>query len=113
MDEYQLEIRQLHQRLAQLRAAEAEPQLIEEYEVELRNLTAIYRAATVTLVEGEHDERLERALDQLGFGEWTLDNVYSFVYDLSMDLPLDGKELATLVETTDYAGSLLEALATD
>ena len=38
-------------------------------------------------------------------------NVYSFVYDLSMDLPLDGgRDLATMIDETDYAGSLLEAL---
>lgn len=110
MDEYQLELRQLRQRLVQLRAGGAEPDLIEEYEAEVRNLSALYRAATETLEAGERDDRLGKALEELGFGEWTLDNVYSFVYDVSMELPVNGQELALLIETTDYAGSLLEAL---
>jgi hypothetical protein len=38
-------------------------------------------------------------------------NVYSFVYELSMDLPLEGnRDLATMIDETDYAGSLLEVL---
>ncbi|MFN2582188.1 MAG: hypothetical protein ABR498_05545 [Candidatus Dormibacteria bacterium] len=110
MDEYQLEIQHLQRQLAHLEQTDADPSLIEEYASELRNLTALYNATSATLLAGEHDERLARALHDLGFGDWTLDNVYSFVYDMSMELPLDGRELSALVEVTDYAGSLLEAL---
>ena len=112
MDEYQLEIQHLRRQLARLQETEADPALIEEYEAEVRNLTALYRASQVTFDAGVGDRRRAGALELLGFGEWTLDNVYSFVYDVSMDLPLDGADLASLIDTTDYAGSLLEALET-
>lgn len=110
MDEYQLEIQQLTRQLAQLRDAEADPALIAEYEAELRNLNALYRASRETYDVGLSDRRLAEALHRVGFGPWTLDNVYSFVYDISMELPLDGQDLAALVDATDYAGSLLESL---
>lgn len=110
MDEYQLEIQQVTQQLEQLRDAEAEPALIAEYEAELRNLTALYRASRETYDVGVSDRRLSEALHRFGFGAWTLENVYSFVYDVSMELPLDGHDLASLIDATDYAGSLLESL---
>lgn len=110
MDEYQLEIQQLTRQLAHLREAEADPGLIEEYAAELRNLTALYGASRETYEAGMRDRRLPQALVEIGFGPWTLENVYSFIYDVSMELPLDGHELAELVDGTDYAGSLLESL---
>ena len=85
MDEYQLEIQQVRRQLAQLREAEAEPELIAEYEAEVRNLTALYTASRETYEAGVGDRRLADALDRAGFGAWNLQNVYSFVYDLSMD----------------------------
>ena len=109
MDEYQLEIQQVTRQLEQLREAEADPGLIEEYAVELRNLTALYRAGRETYEAGIADRRLPQALLRAGFGPWTLQNVYSFIYDVSMELPLDGQELSMLIDGTDYAGSLLES----
>lgn len=110
MDEYQLEIQQLRRQLAHLREIEADPALIEEHEAELRNLNALYTATRDTYEAGVRDRRLAEALLRVGFGAWTLDNVYSFIYDLSMELPLDGQELSALVDETDYVGSLLESL---
>jgi hypothetical protein len=110
MDEYQLEIQSLRSRLVQLREQQADPALIDEYEAEVRNLTALYTAARDTFVAGENDARVRAALSALGFGEWKLENVYSFVYDASMDLDADGRALATEIEETDYAGSLVAAL---
>jgi hypothetical protein len=110
VDEYQLEIQQLTGQLARLREAEADPGLIEEYEAELRNLTALYRASRETYEAGMGDRRLPQALVRAGFGPWTLENVYSFIYDVSMELPLSGQDLSMLVDGTDYAGSLLESL---
>ena len=108
MDEYEIEINALRQRLERLRAAEAEPALIEEHEAELRNLSALYRAARETLGAGNSDRRLRNALGELGFGEWTLENVYSFVYDASMELAVgSGDDLAARIDETDYAASLL------
>lgn len=110
MDEYQLEIQQLTRQLDHMRETEADPQLISEYEAELRNLNALYRATSETYEAGKVDTRLAQALHRAGFGAWTLENVYSFIYDVSMELPLDGEELASLIDGTDYAGSLLESL---
>ena len=111
MDEYQLEIQSLRRTLARLRDAEADPALIEEYETEYRNLSSLYKAATDTYDADRSEPRLPDALASLGFGDWTLGNVYSFVYDASMELPVDdGRELARRIDETDYAASLLAAL---
>lgn len=114
MDEYQLEIQSLRRTLARLREADADPALIEENETEYRNLSSLYRAASETFAADEQDPRLADVLESLGFGEWTLTNVYSFVYDASMELPVDdGRELARRIDETDYAASLLAVLDAD
>lgn len=111
MDEYQLEIQSLRRTLARLREADADPALIEEHETEYRNLSSLYRAANETFAADAKDPRLAEVLASLGFGEWTLPNVYSFVYDASMELPVDdGRELARRIDETDYAASLLAVL---
>src|SRR6202022_3381919 len=101
VDEYQIEIQALRRKLATLRDQDADADLIEEYEAELRNLTALYQAAGDTLAEGEHDERLVAALQSLGFGDWTLTNVYGYVYDASMEIDTEGRELAAVIDETD------------
>lgn len=109
MDEYEIEIAAIRRTLARLRADEAAASIIEEYEAEYRNLKAIYQAARETF--GNPDPRLATALDSLGFGPWTLQNVYSFVYEAAMDVDTEGRDLANVVTHTDYAGSLLAVLA--
>ncbi len=110
MDEYAVEINGLRRTLARLREQEAELAVIDEYEAELRNLTALYTAAQETLAAGDRDPRLPRALDELGFGGWELPNVYSFVYEASMDADGDGRELSSIVRQIDFPASLLAAL---
>ena len=106
MDEYQLEIQSLRRTLTRLREEEADSALIE-----YRNLSSLYRAATDTFEADLSEPRLPDALASLGFGDWTLTNVYSFVYDASMELPVDdGRELARRIDETDYAASLLAVL---
>ncbi|HEV7464937.1 MAG TPA: hypothetical protein VGP96_01460 [Candidatus Dormibacteraeota bacterium] len=107
MDEYQIEIRQLRRALAKLKAEKAREDLIEEYEVELRILVALYEAATETLERGHTDPDLPRALAEVGFGDWTLTNVYSFIYEAAMDAEPDGRDLANVITHTDYVASLL------
>ncbi len=109
MDEYQLEIGSVRQILDRLRATEAHPALIDEYEAELRNLNALYQAARDTFTAGERDERIRGALTDLGFGEWTLTNVYSFVYEAAMEIDVASRDLASQINETDYAASLLAA----
>lgn len=109
MDEYQLEIQAIRRTLAKLRADEAEPELIEEYEAEMRILVALYEAATITLAAGKEIPELQPVLADLGFGDWTLENVYCFVYEAAMDMPESGHDLAAHVSQTDFVGALLAA----
>ena len=104
-----MEIHGIRRRLAQLRAEQAAPTLIEEYEVQLHNLVALYEAATTTLEQGRADRRLPKTLLELGFGEWTLENVYSFVYEAAMESEDDGRALANIINSTDWAASLVAA----
>jgi|GEM_PF-543498 len=109
LDEYQLEIQSIRSTLTKLRADEADPELIEEYEAELRILMALYTAATETLDAGLADARLRTVLEELGFGEWTMENVYSFIYDAALDMDVAGHDLAARVSQTDFVGALLSA----
>ena len=109
MDEYQLEIQSIRSTLTRLRADEADPELIEEYEAELRILMALYAAATETLEAGHGDARLRTVLAELDFGDWTMQNVYSFVYDAALDMDESGHDLAARVGQTDFVGALLAA----
>ncbi|HEY7928285.1 MAG TPA: hypothetical protein VIG86_12825 [Candidatus Dormibacteraeota bacterium] len=109
LDEYQLEIQSIRSTLAKLRADQADPELIEEYEAELRILMALYTAATVTLEAGLSDPRLSTVLTDLGFGEWNMEHVYSFIYDAALDMDEAGHDLAARVSQTDFVGALLSA----
>jgi hypothetical protein len=110
VDEYQIEIRALRRTLARLKAEKAKEALIEEYEAELRILVALYHAATETFERGGACPDLPRALAEIGFGDWTLTNVYSFVYEAAMDAEPDGRDLANVITHTDYGASLLAVL---
>ena len=109
MDEYADEIAALQRSLARLRLEEAPASILEEHEVELRNLRALYRAAQQTFSAGAGDPRLPEALADLGFGEWSLDNVYSFIYEAAMDADAEGREIAAVVDGIDFTASLLAA----
>jgi hypothetical protein len=109
VDEYQLEIQSIRSTLTRLRADEADPELIEEYEAELRILMALYEAATTTLEAGLRDERMRTVLADLDFGDWTMENVYSFVYDAALDMDESGHDLAARVGQTDFVQALLAA----
>jgi hypothetical protein len=111
VDEYQLEIRELRRRLAQLQEQEAAPELIDEYESEVRVHTALYEAARSVFAAGEGDRVMRETLTDLGFGDWSIDAAYSFVYDAAMDMPAAGRELAAEIDQTDFAGSLRAASA--
>ena len=110
MDEYAVEIGSLQRTLARLRAEEAEQRILDEYELELRNLRALYQAAQQTLAAGDADPRLREALFDLGFGEWDLESVYSFVYEAAMDADAEGRDLASVISEIDFAASLLAVL---
>jgi hypothetical protein len=109
VDEYQLEIQAIRATLGKLRADQADPELIEDYEAQLRILVALYTAATETLEAGRTDARLGAVLAELGFGGWDMESVYSFVYDAALDMDESGHDLAARVGQTDFVGALLSA----
>ncbi len=106
MNEYQLEIANLKRTLEKARIDEAAPEIIEEYAAELRNLAALFEASKTVFEAGESESVIPRALDLVGYGDWTFDNVYSYVYDAAISEELDGRELSSIVNATDYAASL-------
>ncbi len=109
MDEYQLEIQSIRSTLTKLRADEADPELIEEYEAELRILLALYAAATDVYQAGLDDLQLRAILEELDFGTWTMENVYSFVYEAALDMDESGHDLAARVSQTDFVGAIRAA----
>jgi hypothetical protein len=109
VDEYQLEIQAIRATLGKLRADEADPELIEDYEAQVRILVALYTAATETLEAGRTDPRLRAVLAELGFGGWAMESVYSFVYDAALDMDESGHDLAARVGQTDFVSALLSA----
>jgi hypothetical protein len=109
VDEYQLEIQSIRSTLIRLRADEADPELIEEYEAELRILMALYTAATETYEAGHRDVRLRTVLADLDFGDWTMENVYAFVYNAALDMDESGHDLAARLGQTDFVTALLAA----
>jgi hypothetical protein len=110
MDEYQIEINDLRRRIAKLKFERASITLIEELEVQLRILKAIYDSAASLFVAGERDERLQTGLRDQEFGNWTFDAVYAYVYEQAVALEPDRQDLATLIWHHDYAAPLLNAV---
>lgn len=106
MDEYTIEMHDLQRQIARLKFEKAELPLIEELEAELRILRAIY-SATVQL-HAEKTALLARRLQERGLGEWTFDNVYSYVYEEAVSLEPDGHDLASRIQAQDYRAHLAE-----
>ena len=107
MDEYMLEINELRRRIAKLKFEHASVVIIDELEVQLRILRAIYESAVKLHAEGEVDARLPAAFGKQELGDWTFDNVYYFVYEQAVALEPDGHDLATLIWHQDYVAPLL------
>ena len=53
-------------------------------------LRTLYGRARDLYTLGREDAGLRRGLTMRGYGEWTLDNVYAFVFETSVDLPGQG-----------------------
>src|SRR5438105_5390681 len=92
--------------------AEEDPKEIAELRMQLEILRALYAQATVLLEAGRLDLELRRGLALKGYGEWTLENVYAFVYETSVDLPAEGhRSFVGAIHDTDFAG-VLDSYAT-
>ncbi len=103
MDEFIAEIRDLEQRIRNLETAEAPEAVIDEFRDQVRNLRRLYQASEELFAAGREDGSLQKKLHDLGFGEWTFPNVYSFVYERTFDADVERETLVHLIGTTDYA----------
>jgi predicted translin family RNA/ssDNA-binding protein len=108
MDDYSKEIGDLQQEVERLAEAEGSPLDIAELEMQIRVLKALYEQATTLFEQGRGDPDLRRQLVIRGYGEWTLDNVYAFVFEAAVDLPeLEPKAFVNGISQTDFASLLI------
>ena len=109
MDEWQLEMQEIARRLAQLKAHDGDPGIIDELEAELRILDAFYLTSLDVLEAGKRDLDAHRGLQAERWGEWNLRNVYSFVYEKALEVELGRRELSSVIPELDYIAMLREA----
>jgi hypothetical protein len=86
VDDYQKEIADLEAQVEQLVEAEGDAKTIAELSMQLEILKAIYSRARDLFERGRVLEDLRFGLRIQGYGDWTLDNVYAFVYERSVEL---------------------------
>lgn len=86
MDDYQKEIADLETQVEQLVEAQGDARTIAELSMQLEILKAIYARTTDLFRRGQQDEGLRYGLRIQGYGDWTIDNVYAFVYERSVEL---------------------------
>ena len=86
MDDYQKEIADLETQVEQLVEADGDARTIAELSMQLEILKAIYVRAADLFGRGQQDEGLRYGLRIQGYGDWTIDNVYAFVYERSVEL---------------------------
>ncbi len=96
------EIREMRVRIGQLKGAEGPPEVIAEYETELRVLEALARAADVTAAAVAQRPELAEALLVRGFAGTSYQELYAFVYERALDLDLEGRDFASLIAATDF-----------
>jgi predicted translin family RNA/ssDNA-binding protein len=86
VDDYQKEIADLETQVARLVAEEGDARTISELTMQLEILKAIYARVIDLYTRGVKDEGLRYGLRIQGYGDWTIDNVYAFVYERSVEL---------------------------
>ena len=107
MDDYAREIADLKAEIEAMQEAEEDPAEISELQMQAEVLTELYQRARELYAAGEGDEDLKRSLKVRGYGDWTLDNVYAFVYESAIDLPGDGHHaFVGGIRESDFAGLL-------
>lgn len=110
MDDYLKEISDLQAEVDRLVEAEGDPQEIAELEMQVRVLEALYERAATLHQQGSADGDLRRRLAMRGYGEWTLDNVYAFVFEAAVELPEEEpKAFLNGIVRTDFAQLLAAA----
>jgi hypothetical protein len=104
VDDYQKEISDLERQVEQLVEAEGDAKTIAELTMQLEILKAIYARASDLYQRGRKDDGLRYGLRIQGYGDWSLDNVYAFVYERSVELDA-GPHSAFVggIRNTDFA----------
>jgi hypothetical protein len=104
VDDYQKEIADLETQVQQLVEAEGDAKTIAELSMQLEILKALYARATDLYQRGVVDEGLRYGLRIQGYGDWTIDNVYAFVYERSVELePKAHTAFVGGIRSTDFA----------
>jgi hypothetical protein len=86
VDGYQKEIADIETQVERLVEGEGDAKTVAELSMQLEILKAIYACATDLYKRGLKDEGLRYGLRIQGYGDWTIDNVYAFVYERSVEL---------------------------
>jgi hypothetical protein len=86
VDDYQKEIADLEAQVEQLVEEDGDATTIAELSMQLEILKAIYSRAADLFQRGQKNEDLRYGLRIQGYGDWTIDNVYAFVYERSVEL---------------------------
>jgi hypothetical protein len=104
VDDYQKEIADLETQVEQLVEAEGDARTIAELSMQLEILKTIYVRATDLFRRGLQDEGLRFGLRIQGYGDWSIDNVYAFVYERSVELePKAHRAFVGGIKTADFA----------
>ncbi|HEX7264145.1 MAG TPA: hypothetical protein VF383_08210 [Candidatus Dormibacteraeota bacterium] len=104
MNDYQKEIADLEAQIDSLVEAEGDPKTIAELSMQAEILKAIYARAADLLERGKKDQALRFGLRIQGYGDWTLDNVYAFVYERAVELePQAHRAFVGGIRETDFA----------
>jgi hypothetical protein len=104
VDDYQKEIADLERQIGLLVEADGDAKTIAELSMQLDILKAIYARAMDLFQRGRKDEGLRYGLRIQGYGDWSLDNVYAFVYERSVDLePGPHSAFVGGIKTADFA----------
>jgi hypothetical protein len=101
--EYLEEIADLRRRARVLEEAQGSAELIAEYLVEIQILESLLLAARELRDQLVQDPELGETLLLRGFSPASFQDVYSFVYESSMEIELSGERLARAVSETDFS----------
>jgi hypothetical protein len=104
VNDYQKEIADLEAQIDSLVEAEGDPKTIAELSMQAEILKAIYARAVDLLERGKKDQALRFGLRIQGYGDWTIDNVYAFVYERAVELePQAHRAFVGGIRETDFA----------
>ena len=106
MDDYQKEIADLERQRDDLIEAEGDRDVIADLSMQLEILKALYARARELFADGERDPDLRHALTMRGYGEWSFDNVYAFVYEQAVELPGSHAAFVGGIRDADFGAML-------